>query len=172
MVDFVWFEECLFTTYFYQHWGIGLMAINVLLTDPFVMSMTTRFVLNHRTEMDWYFLVAIAAVNLVGYSIMRSSVSQKHILRSNPTDPAVQNLESIPTSAGNRLLVSGWWGIVRHPNYLGEMLCTLSWTLICGVQYALPWVLFLLYVVSKYSLQIRPVEAHCQKKYGAAWDSY
>ncbi|CAL4074102.1 unnamed protein product [Meganyctiphanes norvegica] len=172
MVDYIWFEECLFTTFVYQHWGLGLMAINGLLADPFFISITTRFILNHRTEMEWYFLVGIAAVNLVGYSIMRGSVSQKHILRSNPNDPAVQNLESIPTAAGNRLLVSGWWGIVRHPNYLGELLIILSWTLICGIKYALPWVFFLLYLVSKYFLQIRPVEAFCQKKYGAAWDSY
>jgi len=172
LVDWIWFEECLFTTYYYQHWGVGLMNINCALTNPFVVSLTSRFILNHRTEMEWYFLVAISAVMLVGYSIMRGSISQKHILRSNPNDPAVQNLESIPTSTVNRLLVSGWWGIVRHPNYLGEALCMLSWTLICGIKYAFPWVFFLIYLVSKYALQILPVESHCREKYGAAWDSY
>lgn len=41
-------------------------------------------------------------------------------------------LETISTATGKRLLVSGWWGLVRHPNYLGDLLMALAWSLPCG----------------------------------------
>lgn len=30
--------------------------------------------------------------------------------------------EVMTTSAGKHLLVSGWWGMCRHPNYLGDII--------------------------------------------------
>ena len=46
-----------------------------------------------------------------------------------PTD-----LDSIPSSrpGGDRMLVSGYWGVCRHPNYLGEIMIALGWSLLCG----------------------------------------
>lgn len=44
----------------------------------------------------------------------------------------LSGLETIATSTGKRLLVSGWWGFVRHPNYLGDLLMALAWSLPCG----------------------------------------
>lgn len=42
------------------------------------------------------------------------------------------DLKTIHTSAGKSLLVSGWWGFVRHPNYLGDLIMALAWSLPCG----------------------------------------
>lgn len=42
------------------------------------------------------------------------------------------DLKTIHTSAGKNLLVSGWWGFVRHPNYLGDLIMALAWSLPCG----------------------------------------
>lgn len=41
-------------------------------------------------------------------------------------------LETIPGTSGHRLLAGGWWGICRHPNYLGDLIIALAWTLPCG----------------------------------------
>lgn len=30
--------------------------------------------------------------------------------------------------------MSGWWGVVRHPNYLGDLIMALAWSLPCGEQ--------------------------------------
>ena len=46
-----------------------------------------------------------------------------------PTDA-----ETILTSSGRRLLASGWWGVVRHPNYLGDIIMAFAWTLPCGTS--------------------------------------
>lgn len=43
------------------------------------------------------------------------------------------DLESLPGAhGGKRLLVSGWWGLCRHPNYLGDLIMALTWSLPCG----------------------------------------
>lgn len=39
---------------------------------------------------------------------------------------------TIPTATGKSLLVSGMWGFVRHPNYLGDIIMALAWSLPCG----------------------------------------
>lgn len=46
------------------------------------------------------------------------------------------DLKTIPTATGKSLLVSGWWGLVRHPNYLGDLLMALAWSLPCGERHS------------------------------------
>ncbi|XP_071517108.1 delta(14)-sterol reductase TM7SF2-like isoform X2 [Panulirus ornatus] len=169
--DFVWFEEAYFTTYDYMRHGFGLLYLHGSLLGPFILTVFTRLVLNHRTELEWYYLSLIAALNLVGYTILRGSNSQKHAFRANPSNPALAHLESLPTPAGKRLLVSGWWGVMRHPNYLGDILIFTSWALLCGFNHALPWILVALdalFLVGR----IFETENLCRRNYGTAWDSY
>ena len=47
------------------------------------------------------------------------------------------DLETLPTAGGKKLLISGWWGLVRHPNYLGEILIQWSWVLPAGMNYSI-----------------------------------
>jgi protein-S-isoprenylcysteine O-methyltransferase Ste14 len=49
------------------------------------------------------------------------------------------DLKTIHTSTGKNLLVSGWWGFVRHPNYLGDLVMALAWSLPCGKVSELGW---------------------------------
>lgn len=42
------------------------------------------------------------------------------------------DLKTIPTATGKSLIVSGLWGFVRHPNYLGDIIMALAWSLSCG----------------------------------------
>ena len=49
-----------------------------------------------------------------------------------PTTCLSPDLATIPTATGRQLLVSGWWGMVRHPNYLGDLIMALAWSLPCG----------------------------------------
>ena len=58
----------------------------------------------------------------------RANFAQKHF----PFLQFLVGLETIATATGKRLLVSGWWGLVRHPNYLGDLLMALAWSLPCG----------------------------------------
>lgn len=44
----------------------------------------------------------------------------------------LSDLKTIPTATGKSLIVSGLWGWVRHPNYLGDIIMGLAWSLPCG----------------------------------------
>jgi len=85
--------------------------------------------------MPWYCLVANAVVYLTSYAITRAA---NH-------DPALAYLESIPSSNG-RLIVSGWFGLVRHPNYLAEMFAMMSMAMCCG-RFHLSTYLYHIYLV-------------------------
>ncbi|MBN3319666.1 ERG24 reductase, partial [Atractosteus spatula] len=80
-------------------------------------------------------------------------------------------LETIATATGKRLLVSGWWGFVRHPNYLGDLLMALAWSLPCGVGHLLPYFYVLYFAALLVHREARD-ERQCLRKYGLAWETY
>lgn len=63
--------------------------------------------------------------------IMTFNLGKQAFLK-NELQLSLSGLETIATATGKRLLVSGWWGFVRHPNYLGDLLMALAWSLPCG----------------------------------------
>jgi protein-S-isoprenylcysteine O-methyltransferase Ste14 len=105
---------------------------------------------------------------------------------------------TIPTGvAGKNLLCGGWWSLVRHPNYLGDLLMGVSWTLMCGKLVVLNSFAALIMVNSNFFFffflpgfgsiypslycgyffvllihrEIRDEEV-CHAKYGQAWEQY
>ena len=41
-------------------------------------------------------------------------------------------LKTMPTARGTQLIISGYWGFVRHPNYLGDLMMALAWCMCTG----------------------------------------
>ena len=80
-----------------------------------------------RQELSWAAVAGIVALKALGYAIFRGANSQKDAFRRDPSAPGVRHLRSLQTPSGRRLLVSGWWGIARHINYLGD------WLMGCGL---------------------------------------
>ena len=66
------------------------------------------------------------------YIVNRSSETQRCEFAKNPNNPNLAHLEVLTTAGNKKLVVSGWWGLVRHPNYLGEILMSWSWVLPAG----------------------------------------
>ena len=109
---------------------------------------------NFSPTVQWYYLVGIAVLYLVGYIIFRASETQRCEFAKDPGNAAMKSkflkmmpsffknfltkiliftdLETLPTAGGRKLLISGWWGIVRHPNFLGEILIQWAWVLPAG----------------------------------------
>ena len=65
-------------------------------------------------------------------NIFRSSETQRCEFAKDPANPALAHLETVTAANNKKLIVSGWWGLVRHPNYLGEVLIQWSWVLPAG----------------------------------------
>ncbi|XP_019647863.1 PREDICTED: delta(14)-sterol reductase-like [Branchiostoma belcheri] len=174
VADALWFEDAILTTSDITTEGFGFMlAFGDLAWVPFTYSLQARYLVDH-PEHDLTNVQAalIVLLNMLGFWIFRASNSQKNAFRRNPYDPKLQRLESIPTNVTNKsLLVSGWWGLVRHPNYLGDLIMALAWCLTCGFNHIVPY-FYVIYFTILLIHRERRDHLVCQKKYGAAWDKY
>ncbi|XP_029790781.1 delta(14)-sterol reductase isoform X2 [Suricata suricatta] len=172
VVDALWNEEALLTTMDITYDGFGFMlAFGDLVWVPFVYSLQAYYLVGHPNDVSWLMASLIIALKLCGYIIFRCANSQKNSFRKNPTDPKLAHLKTIPTSTGKNLLVSGWWGLVRHPNYLGDLLMALAWSLPCGFRHALPYFYVVYFAVLLVHREARD-ERHCRRRYGLAWEQY
>ncbi|XP_061041339.1 delta(14)-sterol reductase LBR isoform X3 [Eubalaena glacialis] len=163
VVDALWNEEALLTTMDIIHDGFGFMlAFGDLVWVPFIYSFQAFYLVSHPNELSWPMASLIIALKLCGFVIFRCANSQKNAFRKNPTDPKL---------ARKNLLVSGWWGFVRHPNYLGDLIMALAWSLPCGFNHILPYFYVIYFTILLVHREARD-EHHCRKKYGLAWEKY
>jgi 7-dehydrocholesterol reductase len=48
----------------------------------------------------------------------------------------------VQTASGlkkSKLLTSGWWGLSRHFNYVGDLMMSLAFCLCCGTEHLIPY---------------------------------
>jgi len=174
-MDAMFFEEYYFHSHDAMNSGFGWSLISSYLTFPFLPTLITKYLLDRSPVVAWYYLVLIGLMNAIGYIIFRSSETQRCEFAKNPTNPALAHLETVSTAGNRKLIVSGWWGLVRHPNYLGEVLIQWSWVLPAVgalgftdlVPYYLPFVTTLMLVIRCHQINQRN-----KRKYGSAWNSY
>ncbi|XP_029352873.1 delta(14)-sterol reductase LBR isoform X1 [Echeneis naucrates] len=172
VVDGLWNEEAILTTMDLMHDGFGFMlAFGDLVWVPFTYTMQAYYLVRHPNPLSFPALTAIVILKLVGFYIFRKSNSEKNAFRRNPSDPKLSYLKTIPTATGKSLLVSGWWGVIRHPNYLGDLLMALAWSLPCGFSHLLPWYYMIYFIILLVHRDSRDM-SECRRKYGSAWDEY
>ncbi|OAQ61204.1 delta(14)-sterol reductase [Pochonia chlamydosporia 170] len=134
IVDSWWFEPAILTTMDITTDGFGMMlAFGDLVWVPFVYSMQTRYLSVHPLSLGPVGLAGTVSLIVLGFYIFRSANSQKNAFRTNPKDPGVAHLKYIETKTGSKLLISGWWGIARHINYLGDWIQSWPYSLPTGL---------------------------------------
>ncbi|KAM3603613.1 uncharacterized protein V6R79_025875 [Siganus canaliculatus] len=172
VVDGLWNEEAILTTMDLMHDGFGFMlAFGDLVWVPFTYTLQAYYLVGHPNPLSVPAVAAIVALKLAGFYIFRKSNSEKNAFRRNPSDPNLTYLKSIPTATGKSLLVSGWWGVVRHPNYLGDLIMALAWSIPCGFSHLLPWYYMIYFIILLVHRDSRDM-SECRRKYGSAWDEY
>ncbi|KAF9872457.1 hypothetical protein CkaCkLH20_09954 [Colletotrichum karsti] len=94
-------------------------------------------------------------------------------LKTFPQVPwqAVENPKVIETDVGDRIMVDGWFAIIRKPNYVPDMFFSFSWGLITGFKSPFPWFYFIFFMVMIIHRTRRDV-GRCRRKYGKAWKEY
>ena len=152
--------------------GFGwMLAFGDLAWVPFVYSTQARFLVDHPAALHPLSVMGILAVKALGFWIFRGSNGEKNEFRTNPTGAASAHLRYLQTASGSKLLISGWWGMARHMNYLGDLLMGLAWCLPCGLQSAIPYFYFV-YFATLLVHRERRDEEKCRNKYGKDWDRY
>ncbi|XP_060773341.1 delta(14)-sterol reductase LBR isoform X1 [Neoarius graeffei] len=172
VADGFWHEEKLLTKMNIVHDGFGFMlAFGDLAWVPFTLTCQSYYLASHPSDLSVFWIVAIILMNAIGYYIFRKANSQKFAFRRNPSDPTLSHLKTIPTATGKSLIASGLWGFVRHPNYLGNILIALAWSLTCGFNHLIPYFCLIYLIILLVHREARD-EHQCRKKYGLAWDKY
>lgn len=135
----------------------------------FMLGTIMKYVAERNLELSYWTLALSLVVFLLGIFFFDGANKQKDLFRQDPKHPNVAHLKTISTKRGTNLLISGFWGFVRHPNYLGDCLINASF-------------LFFLYdtPISIYFWGTFILLAHrttrdnkrCKQKYGSDWDIY
>jgi hypothetical protein len=135
--------------------------------------------------------VLIFALHLLGWFLTRGANLQKYFFKISPKDSnsspstvffGLVRQEALPGS-NNRILCSGFWGVARHINYLGEIIQSIALTLpgliINSFFFSFPPSLVtvlstaypLYYILLFISRQVDD-DHLCQLKYGEVWEAY
>jgi protein-S-isoprenylcysteine O-methyltransferase Ste14 len=118
-------------------------------------------------------LFVSAALFFTGWMLARGANMQKFYFKTNPTREKVGPLPQRALSHGQRrVLVSGFWGLSRHINYLGELCMASGLALSLGWPGSIwPWLYPIYYLVLLVPRQIDD-DKRCAQKYGPLWDEY
>ncbi|KAE8132081.1 ergosterol biosynthesis ERG4/ERG24 [Aspergillus pseudotamarii] len=200
VLDGLYMEPAVLTTMDVIMDGMGFMlSFGDMVWVPFVYNFQTRYLAVYPLELGLRGILLILAVTGVGYSIFRGANNQKNRFRTDPNDPRVKQIKYIETASGSKLMISGWWGMARHINYLGDWLMSWAYSLPTGfagytiiesinqtgdVQKQVVqtpevrgWGMvytyfFLIYFGVLLIHRERRDEEKCKRKYGADWNRY
>ncbi|KAF8206332.1 ergosterol biosynthesis ERG4/ERG24 family-domain-containing protein [Mycena galopus ATCC 62051] len=169
VADALYNEPCIFTQMDITTDGFGFMlSVGDLAWVPFAYSLQARYLVFHPVVLGPVGIAGVLVVNCAGYYIFRVANAEKNDFR-NGKNP--KNLEFMTTESGSKLLTSGWWGRSRHPNYLGDLLMAVAWSLPTGFSSPIPYFYVIYFLVLLIHRQRRDDEA-CEKKYGQDWKKY
>jgi delta14-sterol reductase/lamin-B receptor len=173
IADYFYFEDAILSTWDIKHENYGFMlAWGCLVWIPFAYSLQPLYLVSHPEPLPWWGAAGIFLLNAVGFYLFRSSNLQKHRFSSDPMEPIWgQKPDYIQTEHGTLLLTSGWWGIARHCNYLGDWIMALAWSLTCGFGRVLPYFYPIYFAILLIHREWRD-SRHCAAKYGRDWDRY
>jgi 7-dehydrocholesterol reductase len=145
--------------------------------------------------------LAILLTGLSGYAIFRIVNHQKHIFRRTKgnckiwgatpkyincvyktADGSVhKNMllcsgtspNNLPKSNGwtNYLRNPGAWGVVRHANYVGDLILSYSMCAVCGFNSLIPWS-YAIFMTLILVHRCHRDEKRCLNKYGESWRKY
>lgn len=198
LLEYLYFEEIHLYTYDIFAEKIGFKLIwGCLVFYPFVYCIGMYPIVIASPELDLSFLssVAICLLYLLGWCLTRGANMQKYYSRKYPySTTCFMGAISQHKLSNTHILISGFWGVSRHLNYMGEIIQGIAlalpgflvclevnkvinlenslWYYIpeCVVRY-IPW-LYPLYYVALFIPRQLDDDIVCQNKYGQLWNEY
>ncbi|XP_065832909.1 delta(14)-sterol reductase TM7SF2-like [Oscarella lobularis] len=170
--DGLYFEEDILSINEFSKQGVGfLICYAIMVFRPILYSLPARFLVDNPVELPQMQIATILILEVVGYVIYRWSNTQKNSYRRNPDSESSKRLKVLKTARGTNLVISGLWGFVRHPNYLGDLMMHLAWCLCTGVGHFMPYLTFVFLLLMLIG-RANQDDADCRKKYKLDWDTY
>jgi len=169
VADYFFFEERMLSTWdiIAEHWGFMLVFADLWFI-PVLFSIQPWYLVDQTEPLSTGYILFTIVLFLIGYYIFRISNLEKDQFKNSGEDKKIWGRRA--NMVGNRLLADGWWRRMQHPNYLGDMLISIAFSLPCGTQwggYFYPVYLIILLI----HRQIRD-DKKCSEKYGQNWKEY
>jgi delta14-sterol reductase len=175
LVEYLFFERVHLYTYDFVAERVGFkLGWGCLVFYPFFYCIGLWYAAaepNPHSSPLW--LGACATLFFSGWILARGANLQKYAFKTAPERATFGPLPQRALTNGNhRVLVSGFWGLSRHINYLGELCMATGLALSLGYPTALlPWLYPLYYVGLLVPRQLDD-DRRCAQKYGPLWDEY
>lgn len=174
VLHYLWNESFVLSTIDIRTERFGwMLAYGDLALVPMTYCVQAFYLIEHVHAVATWWIAFVLILNFTGFYIFRSSNMQKDRFRRDPDHCSIwgKPAQFLETQRGTRLLTSGFWGMARHVNYLGDWMMALAWSLPCLfgsiVPYFYPlWFAFLLVA------RERRDDRWCARKYGADWARY
>ena len=176
LLDYLTFEKVHLYTYDFVAENVGFkLGWGCLVFYPFFYPVGLWAVADREVP-GLPFAWELGAVGLFfcGWVLSRGANLQKFWFKVDPGRSVfgLMRPEALTGRDGKTVLVSGFWGLSRHINYLGELLMATGLTLSLGVLGAwAPW-LYPLYYLALLVPRQREDDRRCQAKYGDLWEEY
>lgn len=176
LVDYLVFERVHLYTYDFVAERVGFkLGWGCLVFYPYFYAVGLWALAEAPNPHSSFSLLAVSGILFAsGWAISRGANLQKFWFKVDPSKKAFGVIEplSLTSGDGRRVLVSGFWGLSRHINYLGEMLMACGLVLSLGYPRSpWPWLYVLYYVALLVPRQLDD-DRRCREKYGKAWSEY
>jgi len=185
VVDFFCKEDWYLRTMDIAHDHFGFyLAWGDLTWLPFMYTIQCYYLVYNPVDLSLFTTIAIGFLGLTGYLIFRSANSQKDNFRRDMKTkgksiiwgkPAKYIPATYHTTDGqlhqSPLLTSGWWGLSRHFNYVGDLMGSLAYCLPCGFSHLLPY-FYIIYMTILLIHRVYRDDIRCREKYGKFWVRY
>jgi 7-dehydrocholesterol reductase len=158
---------------FYLAWGDSVWL-------PFMYTLQSQYLSYHPIKLGGYFYL-ILGMGIIGYCIFREANFQKDVCRRSdgkceiwgrPAKILRTTYQSIDGKLHHSLLLlSGFWGMARHCNYLGDLILSAAMCLSCGLTNLIPH-FYIIYMTVLLTHRIERDHARCSGKYGEYWETY
>lgn len=181
IIEYLFGEEVHLYTYDLFAEKIGFkLSWGCLVFYPFFYCIGCFSLVNTKPDEDLSLEICILIVllYLFGWILTRGANMQKFYFRKYPTkDTFLFGIINQKTIPGTRILVSGYWGLSRHINYLGEIIQAFALALpgvLVGtsISYRLLPLLYPIYYILLFVPRQIDDDEVCKTKYGKAWDEY
>lgn len=147
----------------------GLMLVwGDLVLVPFFYCTAGWYLLAQPEPMATPALLLLAAIFSLGLWIFRGANKQKHRFK---VDRRAKIWGEPARLLGDRLLISGWWGLGRKINYTAELTVYFAIAATAGLGHIGPF-LVPIWLLCLLVHRAWRDEQRCAAKYGALWDEY
>ncbi|OLY79306.1 7-dehydrocholesterol reductase [Smittium mucronatum] len=183
VLDFFYFEDWYLRTIDIAHDHFGYyLAWGDTVWLPFTYTLQSHYIYRNPISLSWPAFSFILLTGILGYYIFRNANNQKDLIRKFNGNVKIWGkqatyIRAAYTTADGKehvsiLLTSGFWGISRHFNYIGDLLMCLSFAMSCGLQLDFIPYYYLFYMSILLIHRISRDQDRCKAKYGIYWDQY